>query len=448
MPRSRDEIIALDKKFLWHPYTPMATYIAETDPIVAERAEGPYIWDRDGTRYIDANSSWWVAAFGHRHPRIVRALVEQADRMPHVSLAGTTHEQAAALASELVAIAPGHDDASLDSNSRLARAFFSDNGSTAVEVAIKIAAQYWAQNGRAKRTRFVTLSGAFHGETIGATSVGGVGEFRDVFAPLLFDVIHAPSPADANGWERALETIESILTRDGDSIAAVIVEPLVQGAEGMRMHGTEFLRGLREATRRADTFLVTDEVFTGFGRTGAAFACDVAGIVPDLLPLGKALSGGILPFAATLATQRIFDGFLGDASRALFYGHSYCGNPLGAAVARASLAVFRDERIVEQVQRKSSRVKASFARIAASVRGAANPRACGLVGAIDLGAGGYLAKSGWRVYEEARRRGAYLRPLGDTVYIAPALNIADDVLDELLRIVEASVAAVANATRF
>jgi adenosylmethionine-8-amino-7-oxononanoate aminotransferase len=363
--------------------------------------------------------------------------------MPHVSPAGTTHEHAAALARELIEIAPGHADESLATPSRLARVFFSDNGSTAVEVAIKIAAQYWAQNGRAKRTRFITLSGAFHGETIGATSVGGVGEFRDVFAPLLFDVIHAPSPADANGWERALEVIESTLVCEGDSIAGVIVEPLIQGAEGMRMHGPEFLRALRDATRRADTFLVTDEVFTGFGRTGAAFACDAAGIVPDLMPLGKALSGGILPFAATLATQRIFDGFKGDGSRALLYGHSYCGNPLGAAVARAAIDVFREEAIVEQVQRKSPRVRTCFDRIASNVRGATNARTRGLVGAIDLGDGGYLANAGWRVYEEARRRGAYLRPLGDTVYIAPALNIADEVLDELLSVVEASVRAVA-----
>lgn len=440
MPTPRDEIVATDKQFVWHPYTAMTQYIASTDPIVAARAEGPYIWDVDGTRYIDANSSWWVSAFGHRHPRLVRALLDQAERMPHVSLAGTTHEPAAALARDLIAIAPSANAAG---SQQLSRVFYSDNGSTAVEVAIKICAQYWAQNGRPRRTRFITLSGAFHGETIGATSVGGVSVFRNVFGPLLFDVIHAPSPADATGWEASLAVVERALADDGDTIAGVIIEPLIQGAEGMRMHGPDFVRGVRDATRRADTFFIADEVFTGFGRTGAAFACDAAGVVPDLLCLGKALSGGMLPFAATLATERVFEGFLGDASRALYYGHSYCGNPLGCAVARESLAVFRDEQIVEQVQRKTARVRASFERIAANARGVANPRVTGLVGAVDLGAGGYLANAGWRVYEEARRRGVYLRPLGDTVYIAPALNIADDVLDELLAVVEASVAAIA-----
>ncbi len=441
MALTRPEIVARDKRHVWHPYTPMGPYIAETDPIVAVRAEGPYFWDADGTRYLDANGSWWVSAFGHRHPRLVRALTAQLDAMAHVSLAGITHEPAARLAEALAAIAPGHADPALPAAQRLSRAFFSDNGSTAVEVAIKMTAQYWAQNGRPARTRYVTLSGAFHGETVGATSVGGVGAFRDVFGPLLFDVVHAPSPGDVGGWAASLECIDRTLREDRDRIAAVIVEPLIQGAEGMRMHGPEFLRAVREMTRRADTFLIADEVFTGLGRTGATFACDVAGIVPDVLCMAKALSGGMLPFAATLASERLFEGFLGGPSRAFFYGHSYCGNPLGAAVALESLAILRDEDVVAQVQRKAPRVRACFERIASSVRGASNPRACGLVGALDLGEGGYLARAGWRVYEAAKKRGVYLRPLGDTVYIAPPLTIPDDVLDELLEVVEASVRA-------
>ncbi|QRK11728.1 adenosylmethionine--8-amino-7-oxononanoate transaminase [Archangium violaceum] len=429
----RADIVTLDKRHVWHPYTAMDEYIAKTDPLVVVRAEGPYLYDADGTRYLDANGSWWVSTLGHRHPRLVRALTEQAGSLPHTSLAGVTHEPAARLAQELVALAPG-----------FSRVFYSDNGSTAVEVAIKMAAQYWAQNGRPRRTRFITLSGAFHGETIGATSVGGVEVFRDVFGPLLFDVVHVPSPAEPAGWEHAFARVEATLREHPDEIAAVILEPLIQGAAGMQMYAPAFVRAVREATRAVDTFLIADEVFTGMGRTGARFACDLAGVVPDLLCLAKALSGGLMPFAATLATERVFSGFGGGRERALYYGHSYCGNPLGAAVAREVLAVYRDEDVLGQVARKAPKVKAAFERMAGTIPGVTRPRALGMVGAVDLGSGGYLASGGWRVYEAARRRGLYLRPMGDTVYIAPALNIPDAALDELLAGVEASLLAVAS----
>ncbi|NTX64629.1 adenosylmethionine--8-amino-7-oxononanoate transaminase [Myxococcus sp. CA051A] len=440
----RADIVKLDKGHVWHPYTAMEAYIAGTDPLVISRAEGPYLFDVDGRRYLDANGSWWVSTLGHRHPRLLRALTEQAGQLPHVSLAGITHEPAAALASELVAMAPGADRPELPAGERLTRAFYSDNGSTAVEVAIKMTAQYWAQNGQPRRTRFITLSGAFHGETIGSTSVGGVPLFREVFGPLLFDVVHVPSPAEEGGWERAFAQVQAALSAHPDEIAGVIVEPIIQGAAGMQMYSPDFLRAVREATRAVDTFLIADEVFTGLGRTGARFAVDLAGVVPDLLCLAKALSGGLMPFAVTLASERIFSGFLGASSRALYYGHSYCGNPLGAAVAREVLAVYRDEDVLGQVARKAPKVKAAFERMAATLPGLVRPRAIGMVGAVDLGGGGYLASSGWRVYEAARRRGLYLRPLGDTVYIAPALNIPDAALDELLAGVEDSLREVAR----
>lgn len=440
----REDIVTLDKRHVWHPYTAMEQYIAQTDPLVAVRAEGPYFHDADGTRYLDANGSWWVTTLGHRHPRLVRALAEQAASLAHVSLAGVTHEPAASLAADLVAIAPGAERADLKPEERLGRVFYSDNGSTAVEVAIKMAAQYWAQNGRPRRTRFITLSGAFHGETIGATSVGGVPLFREVFGPLLFDVVHVPSPAEEGGWERAFAQVEAALREHPDEIAGVILEPVLQGAAGMELYSPDFVRAVREATRAVDTFLIADEVFTGMGRTGARFAVDLAGVVPDLLCLAKALSGGLLPFGVTLATERLFSGFLGEKSRALYYGHSYCGNPLGAAVAREVLAVYRDEDVLGQVARKAPRIAAAFQRMAETIPGLQRPRAIGMVGAVDLGSGGYLAKGGWRVYEAARRRGLYLRPLGDTLYIAPALNIPDAALDELLHGVEASVREVAG----
>ncbi|MDY7226292.1 adenosylmethionine--8-amino-7-oxononanoate transaminase [Hyalangium rubrum] len=439
----RADVVTLDKRHVWHPYTAMEAYIARTDPLVVVRAEGPYLEDADGTRYLDANGSWWVSTLGHRHPRLVRALVDQAASLAHTALAGITHEPASRLAAELVALAPGAQAAGIAADQRLTRVFYSDNGSTAVEVAIKMAAQYWAQNGRPQRTRFVTLSGAFHGETLGATSVGGVPAFRDVFGPLLFDVVHAPSPAEEGGWERAFAAVEQVLREHGDTVAGVILEPVLQGAAGMQVYAPEFVRAVREATRAVDTFLIADEVFTGLERTGARFACDLAGVVPDMLCLAKALSGGLLPFGATLATERVFSGFLGAKDRALYYGHSYCGNPLGAAVAREVLAVYRDEDVPGQVARKAPRVKAAFERMAATIPGVVRPRALGMVGAVDLGGGGYLANGGWRVYEAARRRGLYLRPLGDTVYISPALNIPDAALDELLHGVEACLREVA-----
>uniref|UniRef100_UPI0013D2AF3D adenosylmethionine--8-amino-7-oxononanoate transaminase n=1 Tax=Myxococcus vastator TaxID=2709664 RepID=UPI0013D2AF3D len=381
----RADIVRLDKAHVWHPYTAMEAYIAQTDPLVVVRSEGAYLHDADGTRYLDANGSWWVSTLGHRHPRLMRALAEQAAALPHVSLAGITHAPAALLASELAAIAPGSDRPGLPASERLSRVFYSDNGSTAVEVAIKMAAQYWAQNGQPRRTRFITLSGAFHGETMGATSVGGVPLFREVFGPLLFDVVHVPSPAEEGGWARAFAQVQSTLRAHPEEIAGVILEPVLQGAAGMVMYSPDFVRAVREATREVDTFLIADEVFTGLGRTGARFAVDLAGVVPDMLCLAKALSGGILPFGATLASERVFSGFLGAPNRALYYGHSYCGNPLGAAIAREVLAVYRDEDVMGQVARKAPRVKAAFERMAATIPGLVRPRAVGMVGAVDLG---------------------------------------------------------------
>lgn len=438
----RKELVDLDKQYVWHPYTDLDRWEGEEARLVAAACEGAWITDVDGRRYLDANGSWWVSSLGHRHPRLVAALTRQAQSLPHVALAGITHEPAAKLAAELVALAPGAGVAPADE--RLTRAFFSDDGSTAVEVALKLCAQYWAQNGRPRRTRFVTLTGAFHGETIGATSIGGLPEFRSVFGPLLFEVVTVPSPAEPNGWARAFAEVERALAERGEEIAGVVVEPLLQGAGGMQVYDPAFLRALREATRAADTFLIADEVFTGFGRTGDTFACDVAGIVPDVLCMAKALSGGLLPFGATLASTRIYDGFRGGRERAFNYGHSYCGNPLGAAVAREVLAVMRDEDVVAQVRARAPRIEAAFRALAEEVPGVVRPRALGMMGAVDLGEGGYMAGSGWRVYEAALRRGVVLRPLGSTVYIAPMLTLPDAELELLLGVVRESLLEVAG----
>jgi adenosylmethionine-8-amino-7-oxononanoate aminotransferase len=430
----RADLVRADKRFLWHPYTPMQRYMDEVDPLVIDRAEGARLFDLDGKSYIDANSSWWVACLGHNHPRLVAALGKQAGRLCHTSLAGVTHEPAARLAEELVAVAPPG----------LARVFFSDDGSTAVEVAVKLALQLWQNEGRPARRRFVALDGAFHGETIGAASLCGVEIFRRPFAGVLLECIFVPppaadEPAGDGGYARAFAALEAVVESGRDEIAAVVIEPSVQGAAGMRMYGHDYLRRARALCDRHDVLLVLDEVFTGYGRTGPMWACEAAGVVPDLMCIAKGLTGGMLPMGATLVTPRVFDAFLGAPERAFFYGHSYCGNPLGAAVAREVLAVLRDEAILERARPKADRIARAFADMG-RIPGVSHPRARGMIGALDLApAAGYLGDLGWRAYAEARRRGAYLRPLGDVVYIAPPLTIDDGELEELLAIVRASV---------
>nr|PZN20329.1 MAG: adenosylmethionine--8-amino-7-oxononanoate transaminase [Pseudomonadota bacterium] len=407
----------------------MGPYLEGAEPLVIERASGARLYDANGKSYIDANSSWWCAVLGHDHPRLVAAVSEQLRRMPHVPLAGITHAPAAELAAELVARAP----------SGLSRVFYSDNGSTAVEVAMKLCLQYWHQNGRPERTRFVALEGAFHGETLGVTALGGVETFRRPFASVVLDCIHVPSEPD--GYERAFAALERALAGAADTIAAVVLEPVVQGAAGMRMYDPALLRAARELTRRHDLFLVVDEVFTGLGRTGPFWAVEHAAVAPDVLCTSKALGGGFLPFAATLVSDRIFDGFLGEPERAFFYGHTYCGNPLGARLALEVLRVFDEERVLEGVRTRAAVVARAFERLRA-LPGVTRTRALGMIGAADLGErAGYLEPVGQRVYREALARGAYLRPLGNTIYVAPPLNIPENDLAELLDIVEESVRA-------
>ncbi|MEN9579459.1 MAG: adenosylmethionine--8-amino-7-oxononanoate transaminase [Pseudomonadota bacterium] len=428
----RAQLVALDKRHVWHPYTAMDRYIRETDPLVVHCALGARLFDLDGRSYLDGNASWWVALLGHNHPRLLRCLTEQAARMTHVALAGITHEPAARLASELCAVAP----------TGLSRVFFSDDGSTAVEVAIKMSLQYWAQNARPERKRFIALSDAFHGDTLGVTALGGVEVFRRPFAGSLLDCVHAP--AERDGYSKAFEVIEQLVRDGSDTIAACIVEPIVQGAGGMRIYQVEYLQRLRELLTRYDVFLIADEVFTGYGRTGPMWACEHAGISPDILCTAKGFTSGILPMAATLATERVFDGFRGEDSRALYYGHTYSGHPLGAAIAREVLAIYKHEQVLEKIPAKAAKITAAFDAMRA-LPGVVNSRSLGMIGALDLRTesehGGYLDRAGWRVSEEARRLGAYLRPLGNVVYVTPPLNIEDTDLDDLLAIVERSVSA-------
>jgi adenosylmethionine-8-amino-7-oxononanoate aminotransferase len=425
----RADVVALERRHVWPPYTSSERHEG-TDPVVVVAAEGPWIEDADGRRLLDANASWWTMTLGHGHPRLRAALLRQAEALMHVAAGGITHAPAALLARDLCAVAPPG----------LERVHFSDDGSTAVEVAVKAAFQHWQQSGRPSRTRFLSLAGAYHGDTIGAASLAALEEFHRVFAPILFEVLRAPHPDDASGWDRVVDHVERELGEHGDAIAGIVVEPLIQGAAGMRMYPVEVLQRLREATSRADTFLIADEVFTGYGRTGAMWACELAGISPDIMCVAKGFTAGVLPMAATLATARVYDGFRGGAERALMHGHTFCGNPLGAAVAREVLAIYREEDVLGQVCAKAPHIEEAFARIAA-LPGVRRVRTLGMVGAADLGDEGYRGQLGWRVFDAALERGAFLRPLGDTVYVTPPLNIAERDLALLLDVVEESIRA-------
>jgi adenosylmethionine-8-amino-7-oxononanoate aminotransferase len=431
---SDDELIALDRAHVWRPYTSSEDH-EQRQLFVVDRAEGPWLIAPDGRRILDASGSWWCNNLGHGHPRLREAIRRQSERLMHCTFAAATHEPAVRLAAELVEVAPAG----------LTRVFYSDDGSTSVEVALKIAFQYWQQNGRPARKRFLALPGAYHGDTLGAMSAGDVDEFTRVFKPLLFGVERPPHPIDGD-WRPVFEHLIERLRHDAEQIAAVVVEPMVQGAAGMRMYPAELLRALHEATRRADTFLIADEVFTGFGRTGPMWASGHAEITPDLLCTAKGLSGGMLPFAATLATDRVYDGFRGAKARALMHGHTFYGNPLGASVAREVLAIYREEQVLEAARPRAQQL-ADRIRGMREIAGVTAPRALGMCAAFEVGKPGYMGTVGWRIAEQALELGAHLRPLGNTVYVVPPLNIGNADLDRLLDIVRESTERVLRSAQ-
>ncbi len=431
-PEQRAELIIRDKRAVWHPYTQMKTYRSTTEPLVIEHAQGARLFEADGRSIIDGNASWWTCLLGHNHPRLVRALKDQAERLCHTSLAGVTHQPAVEFAEALLRVSPPG----------LTHAFFSDNGSTAVEAAVKIAIQYWVQQPKPHKdkTHFLSLESAFHGETMGATALGDVSAFRSPFAGLTMPVTHLPSPAD--DLTRALEALEATLRSDAQRTAALVIEPLIQGAGGMKIYSPEYLKEARRLTEHYGVLFIVDEVFTGYGRTGKFWALDHAGVSADIVCSAKGLSGGMMPFAATLVSDPVFDAFLGERDKAFYYGHTYCGNPLGAAVACEVLKVYEDERVIEGVSVREQMIEDSIRRLSAlpSVKQA---RSLGMCAALNLGSSGdYLSTRGWEVYQRALELGAYLRPLGHVVYLTPALNIPLADLASLLSILERSVGEI------
>jgi adenosylmethionine-8-amino-7-oxononanoate aminotransferase len=424
----------LDHRHLWHPFTQQRDWCRD-EQLVIERAEGTDLITADGRRFIDGVSSLWCNVHGHRHPLIDRALRDQLDRVAHTTMLGLSHPGAAELAARLVELAPPG----------LSRVFYSDSGSTATEIALKMAFQYWRQRGgqHVRRASFVHLRGAYHGDTLGAVSVGGIDLFHSTYRPLLFRA-HAAEPGDAADMERLLATHE-------EELAAVIIEPLVQGAGGMLVHPSGYLRDVRELSERHGVLLICDEVATGFGRTGTMFACEQERVAPDFLCLAKGISGGYLPLAATLTTERIYEGFLAEHEefRTFFHGHTYTGNPLACAAALASLDAFEQDRTLLRLQPKIRLLHELLAELA-EMEEVAEVRGRGFMAAIDLGEHPPAQRLGHRVVLEARERGAIIRPLGDVIVLMPPLSISQADLRRLVGItseaIRAAVSSMAAAT--
>jgi adenosylmethionine-8-amino-7-oxononanoate aminotransferase len=418
---------------VWHPFTQMRTWADEQAPMI-ESGDGAWLIDREGRRYIDGISSLWCNVHGHRHPVIDEAIKGQLEKVAHTTMLGLSHRPGEELARRLVALAPAG----------LSKVFYSDSGSTAVEIALKMAFQYWRQAPRARpsRTAFVSLDNAYHGDTIGSVSVGGIDLFHSLYEPLLFQAHRVPA-GDA-------DALAGLLAQHGDEIAAVVVEPLVQGAAGMLLQPRGYLRRVRELCDRHDVFLVCDEVATGLGRTGTMFACEQEGVVPDFLCLGKGITGGYLPLAATLTTDRVFEGFLGqhDEYRTFFHGHTYTGNPLACAAALATLGLFEQERTLERLGPKIELLAQLLGDLVEPLPHVGEVRRagfmCGIELAVDPARGTAYdpgLRLGHRVTLEARRRGAIVRPLGDVVVLMPPLAITPEELEELIEITADSIAA-------
>ncbi len=425
-----EDLRRLDHAHFWHPFTQMADWCAsEEDPLVLVSGRGAILTDAQGRDYFDGNSSIWTNLHGHRHPAIDAAIRDQLDRLAHCSALGFSNEPAIRLAAKLVEVAPGDS---------LTRVFFTDDGSTAIECACRMAAQFRARTGEEDRNRFVVFDGAYHGDTIGAASLGGIASFHTLHGAAGYPVHRVGS----------VETLEEMEAAAAAQVNAVVIEPLVQGAAGMRLWPAGMLRRLREWCDRHGAFLILDEVMTGFGRTGRLFACEHESVVPDFLCLAKGLTGGYLPLAATLTTERVYAAFLGryEELKTFFYGHSYCGNPLGCAAALANLRVFEDERVLESLPAKIEVLAEALAEVGKRCRSFGEIRQIGLIAAIDLvdaGTGEALdwrLETGARTCRRARAHGLLTRPIRDTLALMPPLcSSVDQIRSAVLALERATV---------
>jgi len=452
---SRDHWSARDLAVLWHPCTQMRDHAPDgaalpMTPIA--RGEGAWLIDHDGRRYLDAISSWWTNLFGHANPRIGAALKDQLDRLEHVIFAGFSHEPGIRLAEELLRIAPPPLPAQRgEEDRRLARVFYGDNGSSAIEIALKMSFHYWRNLGRVRKQRFIALTGGYHGETLGALSVTDVPLYRATYAPLLGQPIFVDSPdaylrdpgesREAHAL-RKLASMRAALERHAEEVCAVIVEPIVQCAGGMRMHDAGYLTGLRQLCDEFAVHLIADEIAVGFGRTGTLFACEQAGIAPDFLCLSKGLTGGFLPLSAVLTTQRVYDAFYVEyaSGKAFLHSHSYTGNPLACRAALETLAIFRDEPVLERNRALAAHLAQKLAPFADHSH-VAEVRQTGMIAAVELvrdkaARAPFPAaeRRGLRVYRYALQRGVLLRPLGDIIYFMPPYVVTPEDIDLMVEV--------------
>ena len=439
-----------DKRYIWHPFTQMKDYIQEKSLII-ERGKGSFLWDIYGNKYLDGISSLWVTVHGHCREEITQAITEQAKKVSHTTLLGLSHPPAIELAKRLAQITP----------KGLNKVFYSDSGATAVEIALKMAFQYWLQkpNGCSDKKKFVSLKNAYHGDTIGAVSVGGIDLFHKTYQPLLFDSLKGESPycyrcnlgktypsCDLG----CLTQVEDVIKKHHHETSAMIVEPMVQGASGMLVSPPGYLKGIRELCTRYNILMIADEVAVGFGRTGKMFACEHEDVAPDILTLGKGITGGYLPLAATIATDEIYNAFLGeyDEFKTLFHGHTYTGNPVACAAALASLDVFEKDRTIIELQKKIEFLEKGLKRFW-DLKHVGDVRQKGFMVGIELVSNRDSKepfppqnKTGIKVIMEARRRGVILRPLGDVIVLMPPLSITLQELDELLKVTFDSIRSV------
>src|SRR5580698_2356179 len=425
-------LIDRDRACLWHPYTQMLT---QPTPLPVVRAKGVYLYTEDGRRIMDGISSWWVNIHGHSHPKLNEALAAQARELEHVLFAGCTHRPAVELAERLIEVLPRG----------MARIFYSDNGSTAVEVALKLASQYWHNRGEPERRTFVTLHHAYHGDTVGAMSASEDSAFTRAFAPMLFPVVRVHAPYCYRcplGLERAtcniacLGDLEARLNELGDTVAGILVEPMLQAAGGMIVWPAEFLAGVRRLCDRYGALMIADEVLTGFGRTGKMFACEHAGISPDLICLSKALTAGYMPMGVTAATEKIYNAFLSDDRiKTFFHGHSFTANPLACAVGVASLELFEAEDTLTRIRRMEAQFQKKISRFQ-QMDLVADARTLGGVFVLELESeggtnesSGYLESMGPKLAQEFLRRNLLLRPLGNVLYFMPPYAISEGEID-------------------
>ncbi len=437
----------LDKQHIWHPFAPMKLWLAD-DPLVITAADGMYLIDSDGRRYLDGVSSLWCNVHGHRVPEIDSAIRAQLDKVAHTTMLGLTSEPAILLADRLMKIVP----------SNLKKIFYSDAGATATEIAFKLAAQYWYNVGKPEKSEFVGFTEAYHGDTFGAMSVGRTELFHRAYIPMLFKTHFAPTPfpyryglpTPDEVREDALRKLDSILVVHANRIAAVCIEPIVQGAAGMIVHPAGFLRGVRELCTNYNVLLIADEVAVGFGRTGKMFACEHEGVQPDLMCVAKGITGGYLPLAATFATQQIFDAFLGDPweGKTFYHGHTYTGNPLACAAALASLDLFEKNNLLQGVRERSGQL-ATMLDILRELPHVGDIRQKGLMVGIELVADRETRRpfdsrkrTGAAVCTAIRKHGVIIRPLGDVLVMMPPLAMPPDHLRTIVDAIRTEVSAL------